>query len=108
MVRQQIADIPHDFRYPFFLFHYAFRQFIGRKMRDVFPATRVLAIKLVNAGPPARRIPFGDHTMHAIRRKKTVLNALPQAVLVDRIAEIKIGIAIVVAQRRSGVAVMPS
>ncbi len=61
-----------------------------------------VAIKLIFAGPPSRRIPFGDHAMHAIGCEKAVFDALPQAVFVDRIAEVKVSVAIIVTQRRRG------
>src|SRR5439155_6487768 len=40
------------------------------------------------------------HAVNAIRREKSVINALSQAVLVDWISEIAICVAIVLAQRR--------
>ena len=61
-----------------------------------------VAIKLVLARPPAGGVPFGDDAMHAIGREEAVVDALPQAVLVDRIAEVEVGVAVVVAQRRRG------
>ncbi len=59
-----------------------------------------VAVEFVLARPPAGRIPFGDDAMHAVRREEAVVDALPQAVFVDRIAEIAVGVAVVLAQRR--------
>ena len=47
----------------------------------------------------------GDNAMHAVGREEAIVDALPQAVLVDRVAEIAIGVALL--SSRSGVAVMP-
>ncbi len=54
------------------------------------------------AGSPAHRIPFGHYAMHAIRGQKTVVNALPQAVFVEWIAEVQIGVSVFITQRRRG------
>src|SRR5207302_5330870 len=59
-----------------------------------------VAIEFVFARSPARCVPFGDDTMNAIRCKKAVFDALAQTVLVNWIAEIKIGVAIVLTQWR--------
>jgi hypothetical protein len=59
-----------------------------------------VAVPVDHAGPPAGRIPFGDHTVDAVGSEEAVVDALPQAVLVDRVAEVEIGIAVVVTQRR--------
>ena len=40
--------------------------------------------------------------MHAVGREEAVVDALPQAVGVDRVAEVEVGVAVVVAQRRRG------
>ena len=40
--------------------------------------------------------------MDAVRGEEAVVDALAQAVCVDRIAEIEVGVAVVVAQRRGG------
>ena len=65
-----------------------------------------VAVEFVLARPPPGSIPFGDDAMHPVGSKKAVVDALPQAVFVNRIAEIAVGVAVVVAQ--SGVAVIPS
>ena len=54
-----------------------------------------VAIELALARPPACRIPLGDDAMNAVGREKSVLDSLPQAVGVDRIAEIMVSVAIV-------------
>ena len=48
-----------------------------------------IAVNFVFARSPARCVPLGDDTVDAVGRKKTVINALTQTVLVDRIAEIQ-------------------
>ena len=55
--------------------------------------------------PPAGRVRGCDDAMHAVGREEAVVDALAQAVLVDRVAEIAIGRLL---SSRSGVAVMPS
>src|SRR5574340_1690260 len=46
-----------------------------------------VAVEIIPARPPACSIPFGNDAMHAIRREKTIIYALPQTVFVNRIAE---------------------
>ena len=58
-----------------------------------------VAVQFIFAGSPARRIPFADDPVDAVRSKETILDALAQGVLVDRIAEIQIGVTVVLAQR---------
>jgi hypothetical protein len=60
-----------------------------------------VAVEVVLAGPPAGGIPLRDDAMHAIRRKEAVVNALLEAVLIDRVAEIQVGVAVVLALRCS-------
>ena len=64
-----------------------------------------VAVQLVLARPPAGGVPLGDDPVHAVGGEEAVLDALAQAVLVDRVAEVEVGVAVVFAQ---GVAVMPS
>ena len=59
-----------------------------------------VAVELVLARPPAGGVPLGDDAMHAVGREKAVVDALAQAVFVDRVAEIDVGVAVVLAQRR--------
>src|SRR5688572_3448578 len=61
-----------------------------------------VAVELVLAGPPAGSVPVGDDAVDSIRSEETVLDSLPQTVLVDGVAEIEVCIAIVVAQRSGG------
>ena len=49
--------------------------------------------------PPARSIHIRDNAMDPVRRQESVLNSLPQAVGVNRVAKIVIGIPVVVSQR---------
>ena len=58
------------------------------------------AVNFVLARPPSCGVPLGDDTVDPVGREKTVIDALTQTVLVDRIAEIQIGVAVVFAQRR--------
>src|SRR5947207_9414190 len=46
-----------------------------------------IAINIIFTRPPTRRIPLSDDTVDSIRRKKTVFDSLPQAVLVNGIPE---------------------
>ncbi len=64
-----------------------------------FPA---IAVKLVPARSPASGIPLGDDSVNTIGGKKTVLNSLPQTVLIYRIAEIHICIPVFFAHGRGG------
>ncbi len=58
-----------------------------------------VAVEVVLARPPARGVPFGD-AMHPVRREEAVVDALPEAVFVDRIAEVPVRVAGLVAQGR--------
>ena len=58
-----------------------------------------VSINIVFARPPTRRVPLSDDTVDSIWREKAVFDSLPQAVLVNRIAEVKIGVAGFIAQR---------
>ena len=59
-----------------------------------------VAVNFALGGPPARRVHSGDDAVHAIRREESVIDALPQAVGVERIAEIRVRVAVVLPQRR--------
>ena len=59
-----------------------------------------VAVELALARPPAGGVPVGDDAMHAVGREEAVVDALPQAVGVDRVAEVAVGVAVVLAQRR--------
>ena len=59
-----------------------------------------VSVNFALARPPASRIDGGDDAVDPVRRKKAVIDALPQAVCVERIAEITIGVPVVFAQRR--------
>src|SRR5258705_10039666 len=58
-----------------------------------------IPIKVSLAWPPTSRIAFGDDPMHAVGRKESVINALAQAVFINRISEILVGVTVVVAKR---------
>jgi hypothetical protein len=60
------------------------------------------AVQVVHARPPTGGVPFGDDPMDTVRREKPVVDALAQAVLVDRIAEILVAVAVVFPLWRSG------
>ena len=59
-----------------------------------------IAVEIGLARPPPGGIPFGDDTVHSVRRQEAVIDPLPQAVFVNRIAEIAVGVTVVLAQRR--------
>src|SRR5665213_825005 len=61
-----------------------------------------IAIEFVPAWPPPGGIPFRNDAMHAIGCQEAVVDALPQAVLIDRIAEIPIRVVRLGAKRRRG------
>src|SRR6266571_2134052 len=52
-----------------------------------------IAINIIFTRPPTRRIPLSDDTVDSIWREKAVFDSLPQAVLVNRVAEVKVRIA---------------
>src|ERR1700730_1198488 len=58
-----------------------------------------VAVKLVFVGTPAGRIPSADYAMDAIRSEKAIVNALPQAVLIDRATEVIEGIPGLIVER---------
>ena len=59
-----------------------------------------VTVKVVLARTPAGSVPLRDNAMDAIRREETVVNALPQTVSVNWVAKIKVGVAVVISQRR--------
>ena len=59
-----------------------------------------VAVEVAFARAPAGGIPFGDDAVNAIGGEEAVVDALAQAVGVDRIAEVEVGVAVFVAQRR--------
>ena len=59
-----------------------------------------VAVDVALAGPPAGRVPLGDDPMHAVRGQEAVVDALPQAVGVDRVAEVAVGVDVVLPLRR--------
>ena len=61
-----------------------------------------VAVQLILARSPAGGVPLGDHAVHAVGREEAVVDALPQAVLVNRVTEVEVGVAVVVAQGRGG------
>src|SRR5205823_11859522 len=58
-----------------------------------------IAINIIFTRPPTRRIPLSDDTVDSIWREKAVFDSLPQAVLVNRVPEIKVCVARLIAQR---------
>ena len=52
-----------------------------------------VAIQLVLAGPPAGGIYGSDDAVHAVRGQKAILDALAQAVGVDRVAKVFVAVA---------------
>ncbi len=61
-----------------------------------------VTIDIALARPPAGGVPFGHDPVHPIGCKESVLDSLPQAIGINRIAEVPVSIAIVCA------AVLPS
>src|SRR5262245_51062164 len=61
-----------------------------------------VTVEVLLARAPARGVPLRHDAVDAIRCEETVINALLEAVLIDRVAEIQIGVAVLIAQRRRG------
>ena len=64
-------------------------------IRDVAP----VAVEFALARPPARRVPLGDDAVDAVGSEEAVVDSLPQAVGVDRIAEIAVRVGVVLVLR---------
>ena len=61
-----------------------------------------IAVQLVLARAPTGRVPLGDDAMHSVGGEEPVVDPLAQAVLVDRIPEVEVGVASLLAERRGG------
>ena len=61
-----------------------------------------VTIQLAKFGPPTGGVHGGNDPVHPVRGQETVLDALAETVSVDGIAEILIGIDVVMAQGRGG------
>src|SRR5262249_47401737 len=61
-----------------------------------------VAVEIVFPGPPAGRVPFRNDPVNTVWGEKPVLDPLPEAVFVDRRAEVLVGIASLIAQRSGG------
>src|SRR5439155_19997491 len=61
-----------------------------------------ITIELPLAWPPSGRINLGYNTMDAVWGEEAVVDALLQAVCVDGVTEVFVGITVVVAKRRGG------
>ncbi len=61
-----------------------------------FPA---VPVQVALAGTPTGGVPFGYDPVDAVRCQEAILYALPQAVLVDRVAEVTVCGSVVLAQR---------
>src|SRR5205807_500820 len=60
------------------------------------------AVHVALAGPPAGGVPGRDYAVDAVRGEEAVVDALAQAVGVDRIPEIVVGVGVVLTARRGG------
>src|SRR5258707_7878651 len=58
------------------------------------------AVNLIPTRSPARSVPLSDDPMDAVGRKESIVDALPQAVFVNRISKKEVSIAIIFTQRR--------
>ena len=61
-----------------------------------------IAVQFILAGPPAGGIHRGDDAVNPVRRQESVLDALAQAVGIDRIAEVLVAVAGFLPQRGGG------
>ena len=59
-----------------------------------------ITIKIALARTPSSSVPDADDPVYAVRREKTIFNALPQAIGVNGIAEVGVSVPVVFAQRR--------
>jgi hypothetical protein len=57
------------------------------------------AIQLVSAGTPSGCVPCRDYPVNPVWREEAVIYALPKAVLINRIAEVEIRVAVIFAKR---------
>src|SRR5437016_5381850 len=55
-----------------------------------------VAVDLALGGAPPRCIPRSDYTVHSVGSEEPVVDSLAQAVCVDRVPEVAIGISVVV------------
>src|SRR5438445_7392888 len=55
------------------------------------------AVSLASVWPPAHGVRAGDDAMDTVGREETIVDALPQAIRVERIAEVDVGIAVIFA-----------
>src|SRR6266568_9605945 len=63
-----------------------------RRLVILFGYDTPIEVAGAGSGTPARYIIARHDTMHMVRRKETIVNALSEAVSVDGIAEIAVGI----------------
>src|SRR5258706_14730066 len=47
-------------------------------------------VQLISTGTPSGSVPGGYYPVDAVRRKKAVVDALPQAVFIDRITQLQV------------------
>jgi hypothetical protein len=71
---------------------------IRRSVNLIWNASPI-AIKIIFARPPTRRVPLCNHAVDSIWSEEAVFDSLPQTVLVNWIPKIKICVAGLVAQR---------
>src|SRR5206468_4249879 len=64
-------------------------------VRDLAPEP----VDISSAGAPAGCIVSRDDAVNAIRGQEAVLNSLPEAVLVDGVAEVQVRVSVIVTQR---------
>src|ERR1039458_7796514 len=73
-----------------------------RRAIDAVRDLAAVAVELSGRRAPACRIDRGDDPVYAVRCKKSVVNALPEAVSVNGILEISVGVPVVLPERRRG------
>jgi len=59
-----------------------------------------VAVEVARAGPPPRRVEHAHDAVDAVGGEETVGDALAQAVLVERLAEVDVGVAALLVERR--------
>ena len=96
---QEIRQVPRDSLGAGAQCHPALK--IGGRINFVgnFPA---VAVQVILAGAPTGGVPLRDDAVYPVRGQEAVVNALPQAVGVLRVAKIQVGVAVLVAQGRGG------